>query len=221
MERWQLKQMQSLPLDVKIEKSKQRIIEWYERYEGQVYISFSGGKDSTVLLNLVRSIYPEVPAVFVDTGLEYPEIRDIVKGTDNVVWLRPKVYNKANRTYINITFKEVLDIYGFPVISKEQAQYISEYRTTKSDKLKAIRWLGNKWGRGKISEKWKVFVDAPFNVSDKCCNIMKKTPAKIFEKETGRKPFIGKMAEESEKEYKTIYDLAVMPLIQTGQLLTH
>mgnify|MGYP000264252689 CR=1 FL=1 len=54
-------------------------MEWYMRYDGQVFISFSGGKDSTVLLDLARRVYPDIPAVYVDTGLEYPELRDFVK----------------------------------------------------------------------------------------------------------------------------------------------
>ena len=67
-------QFQNLPLDVKIAKSRLRIREWYEHYGGQVNVSFSGGKDSSVLLHLVRSLYPEVPAVFSDTGLEFPQM---------------------------------------------------------------------------------------------------------------------------------------------------
>ena len=85
MERWQLTQFQGLPLEVKIEKSKLRIREWYENFDGNVHVSFSGGKDSTVLLHLVRSLYPEVPGVFSDTGLEFPEIRAFVKTVENVV----------------------------------------------------------------------------------------------------------------------------------------
>ena len=77
----ELKLMQNYPLWMKVEKTKQRIREWYEYYNGEVYVSFSGGKDSTVLLHLVRSIYPDVEAVFSDTGLEYPEIKEFVKGT--------------------------------------------------------------------------------------------------------------------------------------------
>lgn len=55
-----LKQMQSLPLDLKIQVSKRRIREWFENYDGEIFVSFSGGADSTVLLNLVREVYPEV-----------------------------------------------------------------------------------------------------------------------------------------------------------------
>ena len=72
MEFYQLQQMQSLPLELKIEKTKIRIREYYEELDGYVYISFSGGKDSTVLLDIARSMYPDIPAVFSDTGLEEP-----------------------------------------------------------------------------------------------------------------------------------------------------
>ena len=64
--------MQSWDLDKKIQVTQTRIIEWYEYFQGKVYVSFSGGKDSTVLLDIVRHIYPDVLAVYIDTGLEYP-----------------------------------------------------------------------------------------------------------------------------------------------------
>jgi len=84
---WELKERLKLPLEIKINMSIQRIIQWYEYYNGNVYISFSGGKDSTVLNHLVRSIYPNVPAVFSNTGLEFPEIVSFVRETDNVIWV--------------------------------------------------------------------------------------------------------------------------------------
>lgn len=188
MEKWQLTQMQSLPLEAKIEKTKLRIKEWYEKYDGQVYISFSGGKDSTVLLDIVRNIYPDVLAVYIDTGLEYPEIRDFVKTINNIKWINPKMH-----------FTEVIKKYGYPIISKEQAQYIQQYRNAKSEKTKHTRWFGDEKGRFKISEKWKFLVNAPFRISEQCCDIMKKNPVKKFEKESGLKPFLGVMAQESMK----------------------
>ena len=88
LEDWQLKQRQSLPLEAKIILTRKRIIDFYEYYDGKVYISFSGGKDSTVLLDIARKIYPEITAVFCDTGLEYPEVRQHVKNYENVVILK-------------------------------------------------------------------------------------------------------------------------------------
>lgn len=183
-----LRMLQALPLEIKIAMTNTRIKQWYEEFGGEVYISFSGGKDSTVLLNLVRTLYPETKAIYIDTGLEYPEIREFVKTIDNVVWLRPEM-----------NFKQVILKYGYPLISKEQSAFIQEYRTTKSAKLKSIRWNGNKYGRGKISEKWKFLVESPFLIGDKCCDLMKKNPAKKFEKQTGLHPIIGTMALESQQ----------------------
>ena len=181
-----LKQRQSYPLDLKIAMTKKRITEFYDHFDGQVYVSFSGGKDSTVLLHIARELYPCIDVVFCDTGLEYPEIRDFVKTINNVTWIKPK-----------ITFKEVIQKYGYPIISKEQSQFIDEYRNTNSEKLKDIRYNGNKWNRGKISNKWRYIVDSPFKVSHKCCNVLKKNPFKKYEKDTGKKPIIGTMANES------------------------
>ena len=71
-----LAELQGYPLSMKLALTRQRIREWVNRFgEDGVYVSFSGGKDSTVLLHIVREMYPNIPAVFVDTGLEYPEIR--------------------------------------------------------------------------------------------------------------------------------------------------
>ena len=97
----QLKELQSKTLEEKIQISSARIIEWYTRWNGQVYVSFSGGKDSTVLLHLVRRIYPDVEGMFVDTGLEYPEIRNFVKTQNNINIVCPVKYNKKERKYEN------------------------------------------------------------------------------------------------------------------------
>lgn len=185
MKDWQLQQMINLPLEVKIEKSKLRVREWIEHWgEDKVYISFSGGKDSTVLLHLVRQICP-VPAVFVDTGLEYPELKQFVKSFNNVEIIRPKK-----------TFKQIIEQYGYPVISKEQAHYIEQVRRTNSKKILEKR-LAEK-GPYNISKKWRFLIDAPFKISAKCCDYLKKSPAKEYFKNTGRVPFIGTMVTDSD-----------------------
>ena len=62
-----LYQMQSLPLSAKIRMTEYRIREWVEHYgDDGVYISFSGGKDSTVLMDIARKMYPGIGAVYVD-----------------------------------------------------------------------------------------------------------------------------------------------------------
>ena len=113
-EMWELKQKQSLPLNLKISLTKARIRQWINEYgEDGVAVSFSGGKDSTVLLDLVRQDYPNIKAVFFDTGLEYPEIREFVKTFDNVDWIKPKM-----------NFKDIITTYGYPMISKEVSECV-------------------------------------------------------------------------------------------------
>ena len=183
-----LAQFQSLPLDIKINMSCQRIREWVEYWDGDCYISFSGGKDSTVLLDLVKNKcgYDYIPAIFIDTGLEYPELKEFAYARADEI-LRPKK-----------TFVEVLKQYGYPIISKQNAQKISEILTTKSDKLKQLRLYGsNKGTAGKLPDKWKFLLEAPFKISSQCCSIMKKSPAHSYEKKTGFKAIIGTLAEES------------------------
>ena len=62
--------MQGWSLERKIRVTQTRILEWYMRYDGQVFISFSGGKDSTVLLDLARRVYPDIPAVYGSSGAD-------------------------------------------------------------------------------------------------------------------------------------------------------
>ena len=186
MNKTELIMLQSLPLDIKIMKTKRRIQDWIDYYgDDKVYISFSGGKDSTVLLDLVRQVNPNIPAVFIDTGLEYPETKEFVNLIDNVNILRPK-----------LSFKQVIEKYGYPMVSKEQANYLDDIRNS-TEKMKLRRLEGDSQGRFKLSKKWYYLINAPFKVSHKCCIIMKKEPAKRYEKESGRVPFIGTLAEES------------------------
>ena len=183
----QLQELQALSVQEKIYKSSCAIQEWYETWKGKIYVSLSG-KDSTVLLDLVRNIYPEVPAVFINTGLEYPEIIRFIKTKENVTILRPKM-----------NFRKVIEKYGYPVISKENSQKIHEIRNTKSKKLlhKRLHGADNSWKSGKLPEKWKYIINSPFKISHKCCDIMKKNPIHIYEKKSENYPILGTLAEDS------------------------
>ena len=184
-----LYQMQSLPLEAKINMTKNRIRWWLNEYDA--YISFSGGKDSTVLLHIARQMYSDIPAVFIDTGLEYPELREFVKTVPNVTWVKPEM-----------NFRKVIETYGYPLISKEVSQKIYEARQCPNG-VCASRFENNdehniKYGNRYSMAKWKPLRDSDIPISHKCCDIMKKKPAKKYEKETGRKPIVATMACESQ-----------------------
>ena len=192
-----LRQMQSLPLSAKILMTKNRIRDWYEYFDGQVYVSFSGGKDSTVLLHIARELYPDIEAVFINTGLEYPEIRQFAKTFDNVTILRPKM-----------RFDEVIRKYGYPLISKSVANCV---RGAKLGQQSRINLLNGKNVDGsdrksKFSKaKYKPLLNVDFKISDMCCDVMKKKPSYDFQKRTGKKPIIATMAQESMLREKNWY----------------
>ena len=245
-----LYQMQALPLSAKIRMTQNRINGWVDEFgEDGVYVSFSGGKDSTVLVDIVRNVcgYKDIPLVFVDVPTQYPELKQFAMTFDNLVILKPK-----------ISFAEVCEKYGFPLISKEVSNCVSgarkylkyldnkknentiltdrqtdrqtipyacymadllgiDRRTNKQNKqYKSLQMgvipSGSEYrlrrlngeltdSKGNYSqfnqEKYKFFLEAPFEISDKCCDIMKKKPAHEYEKKTGRKPIIATMATES------------------------
>ena len=91
-------------------------------------MSFSGGKDSTVLLHIARQLYPDIPAVFSNTGLEYAEIQRFVKTWDNVDIIAPKM-----------RFDEVISTYGYPIIGKEVAEAIYYARRIRSHGVQVER----------------------------------------------------------------------------------
>lgn len=187
--RQDLKIMQGWSLQRKIQVTQTRILEWYLKNDKKVFVSFSGGKDSTVLLDLARRVASDIPALFVDTGLEYPELREFVKTKDNVTWLRPKH-----------PFFEIIEKYGYPVISKEVSNVIDGAR--KGQTYRAARLNGellDKNGNKSMfnCENYRYLLDAPFKISDRCCYHMKKAPIFKYERQTGCRPIIGTMACES------------------------
>lgn len=176
----ELKILQALPLEVKILKTQLRIKEWYEMFSGSVYVSRSGGKDSDVLGDIVKKMYPDVPHIFVNTGLEHDSVRRHGElAADKIV--KPEM-----------RFDDVIKKYGYPVISKEVSQSLHEMRNCKNKNQKSYLSRMQKFNGEKLDkdgsksqfnmEKWKFLLEAPFKISHMCCDIMKKKPAKSYEK---------------------------------------
>ncbi len=191
VEKEELCRLQALPLDEKIAIAQQAIREFVDHFgvDG-VYISFSGGKDSTVLIHLCRQLYPNLVGLYSDTGLEFPEIRDFVQTFNNITIVTPKMHHR-----------EMLKKCGYPVVSKEQAEWIYRIRSgTSSGAIQKAFYGMNLDGtptRFKLSEQWKYLLNAPFNIGSGCCKEMKLKPIAEYVKKTGRVPIIGTTASES------------------------
>jgi len=181
--------MQNYPFSVKVGRTQARIMEYYNNLNSKIYVAFSGGKDSTVLLDIVRRMYPDVLAVFCDTRLEYPELRKFVKTIPNVKWLYPEK-----------TFAEVIKEKGYPVVGKEVSRTI--YYAQRGS-LWALQKMNGNFKNGTKAEryqrciKYKYLMDAPFPISAACCEEMKIKPFMRFERQSGLHPITGVMAEES------------------------
>ena len=189
--RQDLSVMQKWPLERKIRVSQAKILEWYYHFNGNIAISCSGGKDSTVVLDLARRIFPNLPAVFVDTGLEYPEIREFVKSVPNVTWLRPE-----------IPFPQVIEQCGYPVISKDVAKRIYYARRGSKWAVNHLNGINSDGSQSWYCErymKWRFLLDAPFLISDQCCDVMKKRPIHRYVRQTGHMQIVGTMACESKR----------------------
>lgn len=191
----ELKERQALPLDIKIAMTRTRIRAWVNEFGvNGVYISFSGGKDSTVLLDIARRDYPNLKAMFVNVPTQYPELKEFAMSFPNVDIVSPK-----------IGFMEVCKKHGFPLISKEVAHKMSDWESAHRHGHESYvdRQMDGtfKTRNGKTNmvgmQRYAFLREAPFSISHKCCNIMKKDPCKKYEKETGRMPITAQMAEES------------------------
>lgn len=202
---------QKWSLDKKISVSQTRLQEWYYRWDNQVYISFSGGKDSTVLADVATRMCKimELPIrlVFSDTGLEYPEIRKFVKYFAS--WLEKRYDHKIELVIIKpkMKFDDVIKKYGYPIISKDISNTIAgAKKTTNNTRYQKLCGQYTDKHTGKLSQyncpQYKYLLDAEFKISDKCCDKLKKDPFKLYEKETGYKMISAMMADESRKRMR-------------------
>jgi 3'-phosphoadenosine 5'-phosphosulfate sulfotransferase (PAPS reductase)/FAD synthetase len=189
------------PLDYKIMLAKRRIQTAINKYgEENCYISFSGGKDSTVLSHLVSSMGYKLEHVYSNTRLEYPEC---VKFS--------REWCKNNDVKLTMVLPEMLPLdvwkkHGYPMFSKEVAELLERMRLgykCHPKKIKKVKGFLEKLGyTGDPSDKDKVQVFLKrkgLKISSKCCYYLKKKPMKDWQKKSGKKVAImGVRAEESQ-----------------------
>ena len=197
----ELKQRQSLPLDCKILKAIKTLENFYDMYDGEVYIS-TGGVDSTILRWIAKQSLKTQDIECVCVGACEPTGNLKLNHERGDTILKPVIL-KRNGQNIIATKEWVIQEYGYPLISKEVAMKLSRYLRTKSDETKNKRLYGYIGRNGKritagmIPKKYQELIYAPYEFSEKCCDYTKKKPLKVYEKVTGKHPITGEMACES------------------------
>ena len=212
--RSELEELQRLPLKYKEMLTADRIRELTRNYgTDDFYVSFSGGKDSEVLVdimaaNLSKLGYYDMNVLYVNTGLEYSSVRESIKPFLDLVSERHQIGISLDVRTPETTFKDVLRKYGYPLISKEVAQVVEEAR-------KGIKNADGTYYRSRAEiegrlldasgeksrfncDRYNFLLNAPFKASKHCCPITKQNPCIKYEKEKGRIPVIGTLAEESQ-----------------------
>lgn len=191
----ELHEKQKWTLNQKIDHALGAIEQFNNYTDGKTVVMFSGGKDSTVLLHLVRRLYPETKAVFVNTTNEFSEILNFVKTIENVDTILPKV-----------TFLHTVEKFGFPLISKKVAKAIG-YLKNPTDNTKNVRNLiltglnskGETCNSYKLAKKWYFLQNENFNITHKCCEVLKHKPFNEYQKQHKCFPFTGIMADNSQQ----------------------
>lgn len=185
--------LQSLPLGDKVRITQELIDEAIMQYgEKHTYLSFSGGKDSTVLSHIARMRYPNILHVFCDTSCEYPETIAFVHlmkaAGANVITISP-----FDRKGCPWTFERVVQEYGYPLFTKDVANGIRTYRHAKSPETRqhSLDYMKHRF------PKYLPYLNE--NISDLCCEKLKKGPLKRYAKQNGLYcSVIGTLAVESQ-----------------------
>lgn len=184
----ELARRQAWPWKQKVDHSLGVIDQFLSRIDGKAFVSFSGGKDSSVLLDLCRIINPNIKAVFFNTGMEFPDIIRHVKE------LKDKGYDIE---VINPKKKpsEIWSKYGFPPVSKEQAHKLWYMKNAPESKTSLVSNSDNSLHN--VSRCFRFLARETFDCNSKCCDVLKKNPSHDYQKRTGLFPIIGTMASES------------------------
>ena len=153
--------------------------------ENTFYISFSGGKDSTVLSKLVDIAIPDnkIPRVYADTGIEYNAVKEFVKKLkekdDRIVILKPTK-----------PIKQTLEKYGYPFKSKEHSMYVYIFKRN-GKCATSERYLHPSESRKQFGcpqiLRYQFTDEYKLKTSAKCCDKLKKEPMLKYSKDTGRK----------------------------------
>lgn len=198
-------------LDYKIKYAEEVLKKAYKDNNGNLFISFSGGKDSTILRHIALRLFPDLKVVFSNTTNELADVLKYIKTFPNVITVTP-----------NMHFKKVVETHGFPLVSKEVSQKVNELKHTNGRITRHTRLYGDKKDNGKCPTKWRFLAEMPFDITHKCCSILKKNPLEKWAKNNGNpKPIIALMSDESRlRQQLSLYGSdngdKIYPFLNTG-----
>ena len=169
------------------------------------YLSYSGGKDSHFIYWFLKDWlktndfkmyedFLQIKIVGINTYMEHKEILDRINKNCDIV-LRPEL-----KPF------EIKEKYGSPCFSKWQDDMINRYQNGCRRPYLIERVTGIHKDTGEVVQgrfklnkiaKEGVLNDTLHKISPRCCEFLKKRPARKYEKESGRKAILGVRGSES------------------------
>lgn len=207
-----LASLRAMPLEAKIIQTKFLINQAIRTFgEEHCYISYSGGKDSTVLSHIAKQLYPNILHLFANTTNEYPETLkhiqwEINENHTNIITVFP-IDAKGEMW----NFKKVVERYGYPMFSKRVSNAIRTYQHARTEQTKqnSIDYINRNF------KKYDKYKELP--ISDKCCEKLKKEPLRRKVKELGMECVIlGILASESYQREKDWLENGCNDVVKIG-----
>lgn len=183
---WQeLKEMQIWPLDRKIEYAHQKIEAGLEKM-GSPCLAFSAGKDSTVLLHLLREHKRDIIVIYGNTTIEFPECVKFAK------WLKEEWGLNYYEARPEVTFWWVVENYGWPLLGKEFGVGGIAHKSSRE------KFFAGLEERGELRGQYAIQAEVP--ISSACCGWLKEKPSQKLQRQLGVDGiFLGMMASESRR----------------------
>lgn len=151
--------------------------------EHNAYLSFSGGKDSTVLHHLLDEALPgnKIPRVYLNTGIEYKKVVEFVERE------RERDHSRFVIIKPEKNIRNILESNGYPFKSKEHSLYLSVFQNSGNTKS-VNKYLMRKDSRFACPVKLRYQFTEEFKlkVSNKCCYKLKKDVAHKWALENNR-----------------------------------
>lgn len=241
----ELQEKQSWSYEKKYKTSISKILEFCIKNDFNVSVSFSGGADSTVLMDLVCEVWSMTKedhnkpllVIYADTSNEFITMKKHVKFMKEYFEQKYNIIIDLHIAKGEMSYDKVVKEIGYPVGSKKISRMVRDVR--EFFKKNNIKWddIKDKIDNGiesadylrnlnfsdqvilrltgitsknhisktwSIPKKWRKLIIAPFDVSEKCCDYLKKEPLKLVQKQFNASPIFGTLAEDS-KQRETAY----------------